>query len=245
MEKARLEALLERLQTTTSIDELQVWAHELRDVFGVTHVFYHTATLKQQQVGAFTYSRDWARRYVEKNYAAIDPVLQGAMRRFHPMDWKALDWSSPAARAFLRDAIEHGLGNQGWTVPIWGPQGEFAVFCLNHQGTDAEWQAFIAGAAKEALVVSHLMHEQALRIINREMPAPSAELSPREREALAHLSAGHSRAAVADMLQISENTLRAYIDSARHKLGALNVTHAVALALAKGIIAPQGALPKY
>ena len=32
---------------------------------------------------------------------------------------------------------------------------------------------------------------------------------------------------------------------ARHKLGALNVTHAVALALARGIIVPKGALPKY
>jgi DNA-binding CsgD family transcriptional regulator len=233
------------LQTTTSIEELQVWAHELRDVLGVTHVFYHTATLKQQQVGAFTYGRDWARRYVEKNYAAIDPVLQGAMRRFHPMDWKTLDWSSPAARTFLRDALGHGLGNQGWTVPIWGPQGEFAVFCLNHQCSDAAWAGYVAGAAKQALVVSHLMHEQALRIINRETSAAGAELSPREREALAHLSLGHSRAAVADRLQISESTLRAYIDSARHKLGALNVTHAVALALARGIITPQGALPEY
>ena len=66
MEKARLEALLERLQTTKSIDELQVWAHELRDHFGVTHVFYHTATLKGEQVGAFTYSLDWARHYIEQ-----------------------------------------------------------------------------------------------------------------------------------------------------------------------------------
>lgn len=245
MDKARLEALLERLQTTSSIEELQVWAHELRDFFGVTHVFYHTATLKREQVGAFTYSRDWARRYVEKNYLAIDPVLQGAMRRFHPMDWKTLDWSSPAARSFLRDALDHGLGNQGWTIPIWGPQGEFAVFCLNHQCDDAAWAEFTSRNAKDILVVSHLMHEQALRIINRETAPPTTELSPREREALSQLSHGHSRAAVADMLQISENTLRAYIDSARHKLGALNVTHAVALALAKGIITPQGALPKY
>jgi DNA-binding CsgD family transcriptional regulator len=245
VDKARLEALLERLQTTNSIDELQGWAHELRDFFGVTHVFYHTATLKQQQVGAFTYSRDWARRYVEKNYAVVDPVLQGAMRRFHPMDWKTLDWSNPAARTFLREAVEHGLGNQGWTVPIWGPQGEFAVFCANHQCSDAEWAEFIAARAKDILVVSHLMHEQALRIISRDAASAGTDLSPREREALAHLSLGHSRAAVADMLQISENTLRAYIDSARHKLGALNVTHAVALALAKGIITPQGALPKY
>lgn len=245
MEKARLEALLERLQKTNSIDGLQVWVNELRDLFGVAHVFYHTATLKQEQVGAFTYSRDWARRYVEKNYSSVDPVLRGAMRRFHPMDWKTLDWSSAAARSFLRDAIDYGLGSQGWTVPIWGPQGEFAIFCLNDSRSDSDWAEFTAASAKDTLVVAHLMHERALRIITLDATPPSAELSPREREALAHLCVGHSRAAVAEMLQISENTLRAYIDSARHKLGALNVTHAVAIALAKGIISPQGALPKY
>ncbi len=245
MEKARLEALLERLQTTKSIDELQIWAHELRDFFGVAHVFYHTATLRSEQVGAFTYSRDWARRYIEKDYRSVDPVVLGALRRFHPMDWKTLDWSSPAARAMLREAMTHGLGNQGWSVPIWGPQGEFALFCLNHSTDDETWEAFTSRNAKDILVVSHLMHQQAMRIINQELDPPSADLSPREREALTQLSLGQSRAAVADSLQISENTLRAYIDSARHKLGALNVTHAVALALARGLIVPKGALPKY
>ena len=62
----------------------------------------------------------------------------------------------------------------------------------------------------------------------------AAELSPREREALSRLSLGAEPGGVADALQISENTLRAYIDCARHKLGAMNVTHAVALALARG-----------
>ena len=245
METAKLEALLERLQTTKSIDELQVWAHELRDHFGVTHVIYHTATLKSEQVGAFTYSLEWARHYIERDYRSIDPVVLGALRRFHPMDWKSLDWSSAAARQMMREAMAAGLGNQGWSVPIWGPQGEFALFAVNHTASDEDWAAFTSRHGKDILLVSHLMHQQAMRIINKELEPPSAELSPRERETLAQLSLGHSRAAVADALQISENTLRAYIDSARHKLGALNVTHAVALALARGIIVPSGALPKY
>jgi DNA-binding CsgD family transcriptional regulator len=245
LDTGKLEALLERLQTTKSIDELQVWAHELRDHLGVTHVVYHTVTHQGEQVGAFTYSFDWARRYVERDYRSIDPVVINAQRRFHPMDWKSLDWSSPLAREFLRDALAHGIGNQGWSVPIFGPQGEFALFVLNHTADDATWRTFTATNAKDILLVSHLMHQQAMRIINKEVDKPTTELSPREREALTQLSLGQSRAEVADSLHISENTLRAYIDSARHKLGALNVTHAVALALAKGIILPAGALPKY
>ena len=161
------------------------------------------------------------------------------------MDWKTLDWSSAAAREMMRDAIAHGLGNQGWSIPIWGPQGEFALFAVNHATDDASWAEFTESNGKHLLIVAHSTHQQAMRIINDEMEPPTTELSPREREALMQLSLGHSRAAVAAALQISENTLRAYIDSARHKLGALNVTHAVALALARGIIVPAGALPRY
>ena len=171
--------------------------------------------------------------------------MLGAIKRFHPMDWKNLDWSEPQARKMLKEARAAGLGNQGWSVPIWGPNGEFALFAVNHHASDAEWAVFIQQRAKEILMISHLVHQQAMRIVREETEPPSANLSPREREALTELSLGHSRAEVADALHISENTLRAYIDSARHKLGALNVTHAVALAQARGVILPRGALPKY
>jgi DNA-binding CsgD family transcriptional regulator len=231
--REKLESVLERLQTTSSIEELQPAAHELRDALGVTNVIYHTLTLKGEQVAAFTYPLEWARRYLEKDYVKIDPVLQGAFRRFHPIDWKSLDWSSPAAREFIRDALAHGIGNQGWSIPVWGPKGEFAHFSINHNADDAEWSAFTRANSKDWLVVSHLFHQQAMKIVDDEVGA-STELSPREREALSLLSAGQSRAEVAASLSISENTLRAYIDSARHKLGAMNVTHAVAIALARG-----------
>jgi DNA-binding CsgD family transcriptional regulator len=243
--KAGLDAVLERLQTTKSIEELQVWIHELRDALGVTHVLYHTANIKGEQVGAFTYDIEWVRHYIEKDYQATDPVLLGAVRRFHPIDWKTLDWSSPLARQMMREALAHGLGNQGWSVPIWGPSGEFSIFTVNHKATDAEWSSYTRENAKNLLLASHLVHQQAKRIINKEVEPPTTDLSPREREVLSRLSVGESRARVADALSISENTLRAYIDSARHKLGAANVTHAVALATSRGMIVPSGALPKY
>jgi DNA-binding CsgD family transcriptional regulator len=233
------------LQTTKSIEELQVWAHELRDALGVTHVIYHTANLKGEQVGAFTYSIDWARRYVEQDYRSVDPVILGSVRRFHPMDWKTLDWSNPAARQFLREAMEAGVGNQGWSIPLWGPSGEFAMFSVNHHASDEDWDKLTRVRAKDFLLVAHLVHQQAMRIISKEFAEPVRDLSPREREALTQLGLGMSRAKVAESLGISENTLRAYIDSARHKLGAANVTHAVALAAERGMITAAGTLPKY
>jgi DNA-binding CsgD family transcriptional regulator len=54
--------------------------------------------------------------------------------------------------------------------------------------------------------------------------------------AMTLLAKGFSRAQTADEMQISEHTLRVYIEAARHKLGALNTTHAVARALSRGLI---------
>jgi DNA-binding CsgD family transcriptional regulator len=241
----KLEAVLDRLQTTKSIDELQVWAHELRDALGVAHVFYHTANRKGEQVGVFTYDVAWIRRYVEKNYSQYDPVVLAAARRFMPMDWKSLDWSTPQARQIMREAIAAGVGTQGWSIPIWGPGGQLALFVVNDNTDDASWEAFTRQRGKELLVIAHSMHQHATLIVNDETEAAATDLSPREKQALIQLSRGQGRAEVAAALHISENTLRAYIDSARHKLGAMNVTHAVAIALARGIIVPHGELPKY
>jgi DNA-binding CsgD family transcriptional regulator len=234
--RGQLEALMEVLPTTKSIDELQVWTHELRDRLGVTHILYHTVNQKGEQTGTYTYSDDWAARYAEKKYYTVDPVVLGSMRRSHPIDWKMLDWSSSQSREFLRDAMKHGIGSQGWSIPIWGPHGEFALFVVNHQTDDDRWDKFTRSHARDLLLISHLVHQQAMRLINRGVAEPTPELSPREKEVLTLLSLGHGRAQVANDLNISESTLRAYIDSARHKLGAHNTTHAVAQALARGLI---------
>ncbi len=70
----------------------------------------------------------WSERYQAHNYLRIDPVVAGCYRRFEPVDWKDLDWSSRAARQFRRDALDHGVGDQGFSVPIRGPHGQFALF---------------------------------------------------------------------------------------------------------------------
>lgn len=238
MAQAKLEAFLERLQKAKSTEALQSSIEDLREIYGVAHVIYHTVNKAGDQTIAVTYHPDWVKRYIENDYHRIDPVVLGAFRRFHPIDWKTLDWSSPNSRKFLRDAREAGVGNQGYSIPIWGPHGEFAMFTVNHRATDTDWERFTAENAKDFLIISHLVHQQGKRIVDSETNAPPPELSPREREALALLSTGLNRAEVADTLKISENTLRAYIDSARFKLGAFNVTHAVALALARGVIVP-------
>ena len=80
------------------------------------------------------------------------------------------------------------------------------------------------------------MHQKVLEIFDVRNEQEFAALSPRERDALAMISSGMSRNQIAENLKISENTLRVYLDSARNKLGGLNMPHAVAIAVRTGII---------
>ncbi|HEU0223529.1 MAG TPA: LuxR family transcriptional regulator [Paracoccaceae bacterium] len=226
------------MKSTCTREDLQQLIEQLRAVYGVDHVVYHAVNLAGSPYAALTYRHEWVDHYHENNLARIDPVVQTAWRRFHPIDWKRLDWSAPAARALFRDAVDHGVGNQGYSLPIRGPDGQFALFTVNQNAKDAAWEKFTAEASRDLLLISHYFHQKVLEVEKVAEKAPGRDLSPRERDALHLLAIGLGRGQIADRLKISEHTLRVYVDSARFKLGALNTTHAVARALAAGIIFP-------
>lgn len=234
----RLDGFVERLRNTTTREDLQRLVEDIRAAWDVDHVVYHAVNLAGSPYAALTYPHAWVDHYQENDLARIDPVVQTAWRRFHPIDWKRLDWSQPVARALFRDAVAHGVGNQGWSVPIRGPAGQFALFTVNHTARDESWERFTGERAQDFLLLAHFLHQRVLEVEKVAEKAPGRDLSPRERDALCYLAQGLARGQIADRLRISEHTLRVYVDSARFKLGALNTTHAVALALSAGLIFP-------
>ncbi|MCP5038099.1 MAG: LuxR family transcriptional regulator [Rhodobacteraceae bacterium] len=234
--KAERESLVNSLQKATSPEHLQAATEALRDILKVRHVVYHWVNSKGERFGAGTYSPEWVDRYLEKDYLRMDPVIFGCVQRFTPVIWKDLDWSSRTASAMFRDAIDHGLGNQGYTIPIRGPNGQFALFTLNEQAEDNAWQDFVVRNARDLIIIAHEFNKKALEFEREDEGVPKPALSPRELTAMTCLAKGKSRAQAAAEMEISEHTLRVYIEAARHKLGALNTTHAVARALSEGII---------
>ena len=229
------------LSQAEQLDQIQGLIVGLRDQLNIDHAVYHWVSADGEQYGFGTYSAAWAQRYVDKEYLRIDPVILGCFQRFHPVDWKRLDWSSKAARAFRMDAVQHGIGNQGLSIPIRGPNGQFALFTVSHTCDDATWAQFTDENQRELILIAHYLNQKALEIQKGRAPEPIRPLSPRETDTLTFLAMGYGRGQVAEMLSISEHTLRAYIESARFKLGAANTTHAVARALSEGLIVVGGA----
>jgi len=231
----RLENFLEGLDRAATLEDLQAATEALKAHYDVLHVVYHWVNSIGERFGAGTYSQEWVDRYLERDYLRMDPVILGAFQRFHPVNWKDLDWSSKAARAFLAEAISFGVGNQGLTIPVRGPNGQFALFTVNNTCSDGEWSRFRERHQRDLIIIAHQFNKRALEFdTGYDLTKPN--LSPRELSAITLLAKGFNRAQAAEDLEISEHTLRVYVEGARHKLGALNTTHAVARALSQGLI---------
>jgi len=232
-----LERLLTSLEGATDAADLQAIIEDFRNWFEIGHAVYHRVGSTDWQYRCGTYGREWTARYHEKDYLRIDPVIRDCYHRFQPVDWKRLDWSGKAARAYQREAIAYGLGNQGYSVPLPGPNNQFALFTINHSCSDSDWAKLTGAIRRDLIVVAHCFNYKAQEIEPDRRPAPHRPLSRRELETLSLLALGQKRAQVADTLCISEHTLRVYIESARSKLDAINTIHAVARALRLGLIA--------
>ncbi len=232
----RLDTILEELERASEPSHLQVISEHLRDLFRIDHLVYHWVSAAGDQYGCGTYDQAWVERYLEKEYLRVDPVIKGCYQRFHPVDWKRLDWSGKHTQAFLKEALDYGLGNQGYSVPLRGPNGQFALFTANHRCDDETWDDFIEKHRRELILCANYFNQKALEFEPDRAPAPARQLSPREVEALTLLALGYGRAQVADTMSISEHTLRVYIESARFKLGATNTVHAIARAISQGLI---------
>ncbi len=236
LDTVNLDHILEELDATGTLEGIENVIVKLRDAYSIDHMIYHWVDSAGEQYGCGTYSDEWRDHYIAQNYIRTDPVIIGCFQRFHPVDWKRLDWSGKPARKFLGDALRHGVGNQGYSIPIRGPNGQFALFTANHSCDDSAWADFTEANSRELILIAHYFNRKALEFEPDRKGEQSRALSPREIDAMTLLAMGYSRAQVADTLSISEHTLRVYIESARFKLGAHNTTHAVARALSRGLI---------
>ncbi|GHA61275.1 hypothetical protein GCM10008927_28400 [Amylibacter ulvae] len=229
-------AFIHRVERAETIETLFDCVKDIRRIFGVNHAIYHSIQWHGETFALATYSAEWHEYYGGEQLYLIDPVVINAFKRFHPYNWKSLDWDTRKGRKLLQDAITMGVGNQGLSFPIRGPNGELALFSVSHNADDETWQKFIEDHRADLMLIGYFFHKAARRlVISRDLGDPVA-LSPREMETLTLLALGLNRATIAQNLQISEHTLRGYIESSRIKLSANNTTHAVSSAMARGLI---------
>ncbi|MGJ8544443.1 MAG: helix-turn-helix transcriptional regulator [Sulfitobacter sp.] len=231
-----LEQIIAALKLSNDSDALHAVLLQMRNQLGVKHAAYQWLDSTGKVHSSGSIPKVWIAHYRARQYVRIDPVMLSCAKRFNAVNWNSLDWSGQEAREFRRDSITYGMGSQGYTVPVRGPNGQFGLFSVNDCRTDVQWAKFIERHQRDLILLAQYLNQKVIEIGPALPGTERPALSPREVDALALLAMGYSRTQAALALSISVHTLRVYIEGARRKLGAANTTHAVALAINARII---------
>lgn len=235
-----LEVTLAEVAGITHSNQVSAIIRRIAVAYGLKSVAYlGTGTLnrtvpRREPYLAVTYSSDWIERYRSCNYLKIDPAIQIGLRRLLPIDWGEFDSEDRSLRRFFGEATDFGLGSKGMSFPVHGYAGDRALLSITANFNDLEWKWARRTALRHFPIIAAHLHEAVLRTEGVLRAQPN--LSPRELEGLQWTSRGKTVWECAVILGLSPHTVRCYLESARHKLGASSNTHAVSIALESGLL---------
>jgi DNA-binding CsgD family transcriptional regulator len=218
------------------------WLRRLLDGHGLQHGVYHVRTLPGADhldpVVITTYPQEWVTEYVQRGYVEVDPVISTSERSILPVDWRNLGVGDPRVTTLFDESRRAGIGPQGLTVPIRGPQGEVALFSATSDVEEKRWVEMLPDTTRLLQTIAFEVHHAVMTAALGPKFSRPPPLSRRERQVLMLAARGHPMKRIADTLAISEHAVKLYLELARHKLHARNTTHAVAFAISRSLIPP-------
>jgi DNA-binding CsgD family transcriptional regulator len=222
--------LLHVIDSVTTEDRIPDLLAKLLDIYDLKTVAYLGSGLSERPEDepylAVTYSPDWVEHYKAARFVDIDPAIQVGLRRMLPIDWSEFDRENEKVQRLFGEASEFGLGRRGISMPVHGRHGDRALLSITSDAGERDWQRLRLEYLRDFQVLALHFHQAILRLVGSQ-PIEHVSLSPRERECLLWIAEGKTYWETATILGLSEHTVRCYLESARHKLGAVNNTHAV------------------
>lgn len=182
-----------------------------------------------------SYPWDWQRHYLDRGFAEIDPVVQRARQQQEGFGWSNDSFgsrASPDEYHFFGEAIEYGI-RSGISVPVVGGFGRFALLTLASPGRHDE---YLLQQPNVATSIAVRVDAHVRRCAVAEPFSPDAGLTQRELTCLRWAAEGKRMAEIAQIIGTAERTVEFHLENARHKLGAVNLTHATALATRRNLI---------
>jgi DNA-binding CsgD family transcriptional regulator len=239
MEQNQLFDIIDTITRGQRLDEGRDVLRKALSHFGLTHVAYGAinlpSTKRAKALTAVTYAPEWERHYLQEGYVNIDPVVRAGFGGVLPVDWESIDTSDPLVARFFGEAREFAIGPNGLSIPIRGRHGEFALFSVTSDVHPSEWRRVKHSLMRDLMLLAHYFHDWALRAEGLEEYDYLA-LSTREKDCLKWKGLGKSDWEVAQVINVSERTVKFHLENARAKLRAVNTVHAVAKAIGLGLI---------
>ena len=228
---------LQALQSTQSEQQLFQTIVTLAKELGFDHCAYGLRMpfpLATPKTVMFSnYPMVWQAHYQAKNYVAIDPTVQHAMRSSLPILWT--DELFGPVQDLWEEARSFEL-RYGWAQSIRDFKGTVGMLTLarsNEPITEIELDA-------KKLKMDWLTQAAHLNIskclIPKLMPEADAKLSNREIAVLRWTADGKTSGDISSILNISERTVNFHINNVTTKLNAANKTSAAIKAAMLGLL---------
>ena len=183
-----------------------------------------------------SYSNDWLYTYGKNGYASVDPVLQSLLSSFKTQVWKQTyaKTVSPKQLEFIEEARSVGL-THGITTGMLERDKGFATF-FSFAGGDAEGTQRYTGLLEYLLPSIHrvLIANTHTPLFNR-----VKGLSPREITVLLWMKEGKTNWEIAQIMGVTERTVRFHIEGIFMKLEVSSRTQAVAVAIEHGLLVTE------
>ena len=229
--------LLEGFSIIDHTPEMQETIVKLRDFLNVDHLVYHSSKMGASPSAdpyvRLTYPASWIKRYVQMGYVDIDPVVREGFLRTLPFEWSELKVQTAEEVAFLADALAHGVGPHGLSIPVQSKHGHRALFSISFSRSEQEWADFVSTSKPTLLQIANRVHR---RVISEVFGDDRPHLAAREIECLRWVALGKDSSEIALILGISPHTAREYLKSARFKLDCVTSAQAVSKAAKLGLL---------
>ncbi|HKN31226.1 MAG TPA: LuxR family transcriptional regulator [Roseiarcus sp.] len=212
---------------------------------GVRHIAHlrfaaHNSGDASLSTAIATYSRGWQTQYFLRDYVYADPVVARGRSALIPFDWEAVASDDPTVLAFLAEAAKHGVGRNGFSIPVRNGQGVRSLVSFTSDHSKTEWARYKRTNMAKLQRLSSLIDSAA--DVKSKLPLPSVTLSKGEQQCLVWAAKGKTYQEIAQIMNLGFGSVNALLDTARNKLHCMNLSHAIAVAIATGVIPPTALL---
>lgn len=209
-----------------------------RDEGAVRHSYHLTPQFDAPNsmhavVYAYGFRKSWLERYEQPELRSSDPIPERVMQHGAMLSWSDAQNAGPNTPANLdyfkameQEGLVHGFG-----LPLFGPRGRDAYAAFDFGRPVSEVSNKALGVVR---AVPQAAHQRVCVLLDAMNKAP--ELSERESEVLQWVARGKSFASIAEILELSRDTVKTYSKRIYAKLDVSDRVGATVAALKLGLV---------
>lgn len=179
------------------------------------------------------YPESWQKRYTENGYLMVDPTVKHGRQSQKPLVWTESVFAD--ARSMWEDARAHGL-RFGWAQSSLDAVGVGGMLTLSRSSEALGMKELESQELKMRWLVNVAHIALSRAFTSKQQEFQYGKLTGREIEVLKWTADGKSAQDVADILNISKNTVDFHVKNAIVKLQSANKTAAVVRAAMLGML---------